>query len=196
MAFWVNAYNAFVLQTVINNFPDPGKAGEYPAGEHPAVPARSRRSAMRRGQVGHARRDREEDSPGVQGAASLPALRRGAVGSSRLLSEAYTAAKVGAQLAAIRPSSSTNSRCCGSIAPRIRLGDVHHQLAGRSSSRRTTKGDSVPTANGPDRARDRRVRPAHLLPLEGTDPKNTFKVAFHPLDWRLNDLTGGRPGGD
>ncbi len=31
LAFWINAYNAFVLQTVVNHFPIRGRAGEYPA---------------------------------------------------------------------------------------------------------------------------------------------------------------------
>ena len=34
----------------------------------------------------------------------------------------------------------------------------------------------------------------HLLPLEKELlQKNGFKVSFQPFDWRLNDLTGGRP---
>jgi hypothetical protein len=33
----------------------------------------------------------------------------------------------------------------------------------------------------------------HLLPLEKEMlRKNEFKVTYHPFDWRLNDLTGGR----
>jgi hypothetical protein len=33
-----------------------------------------------------------------------------------------------------------------------------------------------------------------LLPLEKEFlQKNTFRVVFHTLDWRLNDLSGGRP---
>ena len=31
MAFWLNAYNAFVLQTVISHYPPKGKAGTYPS---------------------------------------------------------------------------------------------------------------------------------------------------------------------
>jgi hypothetical protein len=34
----------------------------------------------------------------------------------------------------------------------------------------------------------------HLLSLEkDLVQKNSFKVSYHPFDWRLNDLTGGRP---
>ena len=33
----------------------------------------------------------------------------------------------------------------------------------------------------------------HVLPLEQEFiEQNQFKVTFHPFDWRLNDLTGGR----
>ena len=36
------------------------------------------------------------------------------------------------------------------------------------------------------------IKPA-LLPLEKEFvQKNEFKISFHPFDWRLNDLTGGR----
>ena len=49
MAFWVNAYNAFVLQTVINHYPITGEARRIRV-EHPADPrrVRARRSTARR----------------------------------------------------------------------------------------------------------------------------------------------------
>ena len=34
----------------------------------------------------------------------------------------------------------------------------------------------------------------NLLPLEkDLVKKNEFRIVFHEMDWRLNDLTGGRP---
>src|SRR5512147_1637646 len=38
MAFWVNAYNAFVLQTVINNYPIHGRSSAYPANSIRQIP--------------------------------------------------------------------------------------------------------------------------------------------------------------
>ena len=38
MAFWLNAYNAFVLQTVIDHYPVRGKSAEYPAGSIRQIP--------------------------------------------------------------------------------------------------------------------------------------------------------------
>src|SRR5262245_10391338 len=38
LAFWINAYNAFVLQTVINNYPIRGRSAEYPVGSVRQIP--------------------------------------------------------------------------------------------------------------------------------------------------------------
>ena len=38
MAFWVNAYNAFVLQTVINRYPIRGTSSAYPASSIRQIP--------------------------------------------------------------------------------------------------------------------------------------------------------------
>ena len=55
------------------------------------------------------------------------------------------------------------------------------------------KADAAVRAALADRARDHRVRHPHLLPLEKElVAKNQFKIVFHEMDWRLNDLTGGR----
>src|SRR5262245_11316699 len=37
-AFWINAYNAFVLQTVVNNYPIRGRAAAYPANSIRQIP--------------------------------------------------------------------------------------------------------------------------------------------------------------
>ena len=74
MAFWVNAYNAFVLQTVINHYPLKGSP-EYPL-QHPQIPgAFDKTQAPRGGADADARRDREDDPAGVQGAAAVPGAR-------------------------------------------------------------------------------------------------------------------------
>ena len=56
------------------------------------------------------------------------------------------------------------------------------------------KGDEGPLAAAiADRARRRGLHQPNLLPLEKElVQKNQFKVTYHPFDWRLNDLTGGR----
>ena len=76
MAFWVNAYNAFVLQTVINNYPIHGRSATYPENSIRQIPgAFERGEAPRRRPQRDARRDREDDPPRVQGAAPVPGAR-------------------------------------------------------------------------------------------------------------------------
>jgi hypothetical protein len=47
LAFWINAYNAFVLQTVINHYPIRGRAGEYPASSIRQIPGAFEKHAFR-----------------------------------------------------------------------------------------------------------------------------------------------------
>ena len=75
MAFWLNAYNAFVLQTVIDHYPIQRRQPRATRRQHPADPGRVRRQAPRRRAQRHARRDREDHPAGVQGAAPLSRAR-------------------------------------------------------------------------------------------------------------------------
>ena len=71
MAFWVNAYNAIVLQTVVSRLSDPRHEQRLPGGEHPADSRRIRSAeAPRRRPKRDARRDRQDDPAGVQRAAA------------------------------------------------------------------------------------------------------------------------------
>ncbi len=72
MAFWVNAYNAFVLQTVINHYPIKGSSKSYPVNSVRQIPgAFEQTEAPSRRAERHARRDREDHPAGVQGAAAV-----------------------------------------------------------------------------------------------------------------------------
>ena len=48
MAFWVNAYNAFVLQTVINHYPIHGTSSAYPASSIRQIPGAFEQAKHRR----------------------------------------------------------------------------------------------------------------------------------------------------
>ena len=72
MAFWLNAYNAFVLETVIDNYPIRAQHDDLSGRQHPADSRRVRADqAPRRRAQRDARRDREDHPAGVQGAAAL-----------------------------------------------------------------------------------------------------------------------------
>ena len=49
LAFWINAYNAFVLRTVIDNYPIRGKAPEYPSVSIRQIPGAFERRTHRAG---------------------------------------------------------------------------------------------------------------------------------------------------
>jgi Protein of unknown function, DUF547 len=197
IAFWLNAYNAFVLQTVISNYPIRGGSAAYPPNSIRQIPGafeqRRHRAAGRSVTL-----DEIEKTilPGFKEPRVHLALGRGAVGSGRLRSEAYSGARLAQQLAGIqeefvseqtmlRIDRGTNRM---SLTPIVSWHDAEFIAA-------YDKGASGPWAQRSpiERAIVAFITP-HLLPLEKELlAKNEFKVTYHPFDWRLNDLTGGRP---
>src|SRR3954465_5896548 len=102
MAFWVNAYNAFVLATVINHYPLHGTIRQIPG----AFDKATWHAAGRTGTL-----DQIEKTilPEFKDPRLYLALGRGAVGGGRLRSEAYTADRLEKQPADI-PGDFVNDR--------------------------------------------------------------------------------------
>jgi hypothetical protein len=197
MAFWLNAYNAFVLQTVVGNYPIRGGSTTYPPTSIRQIPGafeqRRHRAAGRSVSL-----DEIEKTilPEFKEPRLYLALGRGAIGSGRLLSEAYDSARLARQLDAIQRefvSEETMLRIdkatgLVSVTPIVSWRDAEFIAA-------YDKGPTGPWAQRSpiERAIVAFVMP-HVLPLERELlQKNEFKVTYHPFDWRLNDLTGGRP---
>jgi hypothetical protein len=196
MAFWLNAYNAFVLQTVINHYPIKGKSGTYPAASIRQIPGAF-------DQIKHRAAGRSVTLDEIEKTILPPfkeprlylALGRGAVGSGRLRSEAYTTARVMEQLEAVHADFMAQQELLKidrfgntvSVTPILSWrepefveayeGKADARFAQRSPIERAILGFIGP----------------RLLSLEREMvEKNEFKVVFHAFDWRLNDLTGGR----
>src|SRR5258708_12934384 len=91
MAFWVNAYNAFVLETVINHYPLHGTVKQIP-GAFDKTPWRAAGKTVTLDQI------EKTILPELKEPRLYLALGRGAVGSGRLRSEAYTGARLDPQL--------------------------------------------------------------------------------------------------
>jgi hypothetical protein len=196
MAFWVNAYNAFVLQTVVSRYPIRGASGEYPASS-------IRQIAGAFDQTKHRAAGRSVSLDEIE-KTILPefneprlalALGRGAVGSGRLRSEAYVASRLFSQLDAIQAEFVSErhmlrvDRDAGTISTtpilswneKLFVAAYDKEPGGKFASRSPI-----------ERALITFISP-HLLPLEKElVDRNGFKVSFHAFDWRLNDLTGGR----
>ena len=97
-AFWLNAYNAIVLRTVINAYPINGKATSFPAksvGQLPGAFDKVRHRVA--GQV-LTLNEIENLIAAFGDARLLLALGRGTIGSARLRSEVYRGARLDEQL--------------------------------------------------------------------------------------------------
>lgn len=196
IALWLNAYNAIVLQTVINHYPIKGKAGTYPASSIRQIPGAFDQAKHR---VAGRSVTLDEIEKTIISSFKDPrlylALGRGAVGSGRLRSEAYTADRLKEQLEAVHADFMSQQellkidRVAGtvSVTPILswREADFVAEYEGKADDRfkqRSPVERAILGFIGP-----------RLLSLEQEFvEKNEFKVVFHPFDWRLNDLTGGR----
>jgi hypothetical protein len=196
MAFWVNAYNVFVLQTVINNYPIRGRSATYPASSIRQIPGAFEQTRHRAAGRSVTLDEIEKTIlPEFKEPRLFLALGRGAVGSGRLRSEAYTAERIGSQLDAIQKEFVTQAtmlkidRTGGQMAATPIFSWHEEEFVAAYD-----KGATGPFAQRSpiERAIVAFITP-NLYPLEREFvQKNEFRVVFQPFDWRLNDLTGGR----
>jgi hypothetical protein len=196
MAFWVNAYNAFVLETVIDHYPIRGRSSEYPENSIRQVPGAfdklPHRAAGRTVTL-------DEIEKGILPTFKEPrlylALGRGAAGSGRLRSEAFTAARIATQLDEVQKEFVSEQtmlridRAAGQVAVTPILSWREEQFVAAY--------DPGATGTFAQRSPIERALVAFILPNllrleQETIEANRFKVTFQPFDWRLNDLTGGR----
>jgi hypothetical protein len=195
-AFWINAYNAFVLQTVVAHYPIRGRAAGYPADSIRQVPgAFERLPHMAAGK--RVTLDEIENLilTGFGDPRVFLALGRGAVGSPRLRSEAFGARMVERQLDDARKQFATSPRHIKVDALGGKV-SVNPMLSWRAPSfidRYASDSFDLPKREPIERAVVGFLRPHLLQAEEDFIRKNTFQLAYEPFDWRLNDLTGGRP---
>jgi uncharacterized protein DUF547 len=195
MAFWLNAYDAFVLETVIDHYPIKGSSKEYPANSVRQIPGAFEQIKHRAAGQSLTLDDIEKKIlPPFKEPRLYLALGRGAIGSGRLRSEAYTGELLKQQLDALQTEFTSEQtmirvdRGAGqvSVTPIVSWHDAEF-VAAYDPGATGTMAQRSPI----ERAIVAFVTP-HLLPLEKEFlQKNEFKVTYHPFDWRLNDLTGG-----
>jgi hypothetical protein len=195
LAFWLNAYDAFVLQTVIDRYPIRGRAKEYPPDSvrqiYGAFDRRLFRAAGRRVTLDEIEK---KILPEFKDPRVYFALGMGAVSSGRLRSETYSGARLGAQLDAASKEFLTThihvaiDRVQNEVAISAVIGWHESEFAAAHA-------DADPrfaTRSPIERAVVAMLRP-HLFPSEQAFlERNDFRVRYLPFDWRLNDLTGGR----
>jgi hypothetical protein len=195
-AFWLNAYNAIVMQTVINHYPIRGTAKAYPPNSIRQIPGAFEKTTH---PVAGKQITLDQIETTVLSEFKDPrvylALGRGAIGSGRLRSEAFSAKAVDSQLAQTKQQFAVTPRWSkvDALAGKVSISPI---LSWRSAAFIGEYADDafdLPKREPLELAVIGFLRP-HLLPAEEEFiKKNTFQLTYEPFDWRLNDLTGGRP---
>ena len=195
-AFWINAYNALVLQTVINHFPIRGRSKEYPASSIRQIPGAFEKPMHRVAGRSVSLDGIEKDVLAPLGDARvLLALGRGSYGGGRLRSEAFDGPTIEKLLTAVTVEA----------ASRVELVKIDEAANEVSMSPIFSWREPVFVASladeAPERFSQRSPLERAVLALvheEVSTPerlfleKNTFKMVFHEYDWRLNDLGSRR----
>ena len=196
-AFWVNAYNALVLRTVVDAYPIHGRSAEYPASSIRQIPGAFDGHKFRVGGELLSLDDLEKTMIGPLGDARLLlALGRGAIGSPRLHSDAYRGSELEQQLAEVVQECAAHSTCVQvdrdrqvlTVTPIVSWRDaVFIQSFALAGEKMWSNRSPV------ERAVAAMVYP-HLFASEQSYlAANTFRMEYGQFDWRLNDLTGGMP---
>ncbi len=190
-AFWLNAYNAFVILTVIDHYPIRGQTPSYPSNSIRQIPGAFDRTKHR---VAGGSLTLDEIENRMLAAFHDPrlfvALGRGAMGSGRLRSEAYTPEKLVAELESVVSEFPTRRQMLQIDRPGNRIlitpivgwhqADFIAALPGDS----TRFGNRAPI----ERAVAAFILPS-LLPMEVDFVNaNQWQLGYLEFDGRLNDL--------
>jgi hypothetical protein len=195
-AFWINAYNALVLQTVINNYPIKVRSNDYPAKSIRQIPGAFEQLKHRVAGGTFTLDELEKDVLVKFGDARLLlALGRGAIGSGRLKSEVYQGADLDRQLTEVLKECATRLSCVKVDAARDSL-EVSPLFGWRQDAFIASFASSTPMWS--DRAPIERAVAAMIYPHLFSSEREflalgTFRMTYGQFDWRLNDLTGGIP---
>ncbi|HVH27704.1 MAG TPA: DUF547 domain-containing protein [Vicinamibacterales bacterium] len=194
IALWLNAYNALVLQTVVDHYPAPRRSNDYPPGSIRQTPGVFERLTHRvAGRTLTLDQIEQTVLPAFGDPRLYFAVGRGAVGGGRLRSESFTADGLERQLAEVAGECVTRGECIQIDAAANRL-----MASPIFSWREKDFVDAYAASAAPpyqarspvERAILGFVRPKLLQTERDFLEKNTFEVAYKPFDWTLNDLTG------
>jgi uncharacterized protein DUF547 len=194
IAFWLNAYNALVLRTVIDHYPIAARSSDYPQKSIRQIPGAFERTAHR---VGGRSVTLDQIEKEVLAEFHDPrvyfALGRGAVGSGRLRSEAFVPMRLEEQLADVAAECVTRAQCAefNRDAGKMTVSSI---FSWHEKEFAETYGDKAPgtvSNRSPiERAAVAFVYPKLLSAERDMVEKNAFQVVYQPFDWTLNDLTG------
>lgn len=194
VAFWLNAYNAIVLQTVVTHYPIPVRTKDYPAGSIRQVPGAFERETHRlAGRTLTLDQVEQTVLPAFHDPRVFFALGRGAVGGGRLRSEAYAADRLEQQLAGDAAECASHAQCVQVDASQdvMKVSSIFSWRRDQFVEAYADKARTGFAGRSPvERAVLAFIDPKMLSAEQDLLKKNTFRMEYIPFDWSLNDLTG------
>ena len=193
-AFWLNAYNALILRTVIDHAPIPQRSREYPARSIRQIPGAFERLTHRvAGRTVTLDQIEQTILPTFKDPRVYFALGRGSVGGGRLRSEAFTAAGLERQLAEVANECVTRAQCVAIDRGqnKVMVSSIFSWREKEFSAAYADKAAPGFSSRSPiERAVLAFVGPRLLTTERDFLATNEFRVEYAPFDWSLNDLTG------
>jgi hypothetical protein len=192
IAFWLNAYNALVLRTVIDQYPIPQRSSQYPAHSIRQIPGAFERIPRHVGGKTMTLDQIEQTIlPGFNDPRLFLALGRGALGSGRLRSEAFSGSDLERQLSDVAAECISRSQCI-QVDRGANTVKVSSIFSWREHDFTGTYGDSGEPKFGSRSPMERAVlafvKPRLLTTEVEFLERNEFQVKYIPFDWALNDL--------
>lgn len=196
MAFWINAYNALVLNTVVTHYPIRGTSKQYPSNSIRQIPGAF--ETIKHSVGGRSLTlDQIETTvlAGYNDPRVFVALGRGAVGSGRLRSEAYSGPRLEQQLAQLSQQFATIPHYVriDQMGGKVSVSPIVSWRAPAFIAAYADKSLELPKRTPIELAVVGFIRPYLLQAEEAFIKTNTWQLDYLDFDWRLNDLTGGRP---
>ncbi len=194
LAFWLNAYNAIVLQTVVDHYPMPARSKDYPAGSIRQIPGAFERLTHRvAGRMVTLDQIEQAVLPEFRDPRVYFALGRGAIGSGRLRSEAFGSESVDRQLNDVARECVNRAQCVEIDRGQdvVRISSIFSWREAAFSGVYAEKAAPGLASRSPiERAAVAFIAPYLVAAEREFLEKNMFKVEYSPFDWSLNDLTG------
>jgi len=191
-AYWVNAYNALVLRTIVDAYPIRTRSKAFPEGSVRQIPGAFDAITHRVGGQRLTLDGIEKLMLDTFGDARLSlALGRGALGSPRLRSEAFTAARLESQLTDVLAECATRVSC---VQVDI-LGDrlVVSPIMGWREEAFVKAFGPIAAGRWATRSPIERAIAAMVYPHlfnreQQLLERDTFRMEYGEFDWRLNEL--------
>ena len=184
LAFWLNAYNAIVLQTVIDHYPIVQRTSQYPPHSIRQIPGAFERITHRlAGRTLTLDQIEQTVLSGFGDPRAYLALGRGSLGGGRLRSESFAAARLDAQLKEVADECVTRSECVQLDRDAKKL-TVSAIFSWREKDFVAAYGDKAPavfaTRSPVERAVIAFIQPRLLTTERDFVSQNEFQLTFRP----------------